>query len=113
MPRSESTATSVVPPPMSTTIDPIGSVTGIPAPIAAAIGSSISYTWLAPAFDAASRIARRPPEVEPDGTQITISGQRGKRPGPSPFWILLLILDSSPSMTAIHPSLHVHIASPL
>src|SRR3546814_11049782 len=87
MPRSESTATSVVPPPMSTTIDPIGSVTGIPAPIAAAIGSSIRYTWLAPAVDAASRIARRSTEVEPDGTQSTISGQRGKRGGPRTFLI--------------------------
>ena len=35
------TATSVVPPPMSTTIEPVGSATGRPAPIAAAIGSSI------------------------------------------------------------------------
>lgn len=34
-------ATSVVPPPMSTTIEPRASVTGMPAPIAAAIGSSI------------------------------------------------------------------------
>ena len=40
-PPSESTATSVVPPPISTTIEPVGSVTGSPAPIAAAIGSSI------------------------------------------------------------------------
>ncbi len=35
------TATSVVPPPMSTTMLPVGSFTGRPAPIAAAIGSSI------------------------------------------------------------------------
>jgi hypothetical protein len=34
-----------VPPPISTTIEPIGSVTGMSAPIAAAIGSSISHTW--------------------------------------------------------------------
>ena len=34
-------STSVVPPPISTTIEPIGWVTGISAPIAAAIGSSI------------------------------------------------------------------------
>ena len=33
--------TSVVPPPMSTTIEPLASETGSPAPIAAAIGSSI------------------------------------------------------------------------
>jgi hypothetical protein len=41
MPPSEITATSVVPPPTSTTIEPVGSATGRPAPIAAAIGSSI------------------------------------------------------------------------
>ncbi len=41
MPPSDSTATSVVPPPISTTMEPVGSVTGRPAPIAAAIGSSI------------------------------------------------------------------------
>ena len=35
------TATSVVPPPMSTIMFPVGSATGRPAPIAAAIGSSI------------------------------------------------------------------------
>jgi hypothetical protein len=49
-------------------------VTGRPAPIAAAIGSSISHTLDAPALVAASRIARRSTEVEPDGTQTTISG---------------------------------------
>ena len=41
MPPSAMTATSVVPPPMSTTIDPLGSLTGSPHPIAAAIGSSM------------------------------------------------------------------------
>ena len=41
MPASEMTATSVVPPPMSTIMLPLGSVIGRPAPIAAAIGSSI------------------------------------------------------------------------
>ena len=40
----EITATSVEPPPMSTTILPQGSPTGNPAPIAAAIGSSIKST---------------------------------------------------------------------
>ena len=39
MPPSEMTATSVVPPPMSTTMVPVGSLTGRPAPMAAAIGS--------------------------------------------------------------------------
>ena len=41
MPPSEMTATSVVPPPMSTTMLPVGSWIGSPAPIAAAIGSSM------------------------------------------------------------------------
>ena len=39
-PPSEMTATSVVPPPMSTIIDPPAAWIGRPAPIAAAIGSS-------------------------------------------------------------------------
>ena len=41
MPPSEIIATSVVPPPMSTTMLPVGSLTGSPAPMAAAIGSSM------------------------------------------------------------------------
>jgi len=53
----EITATSVVPPPMSTTIFPLGSVTGIPAPMAAAMGSSMKNTSLAPADSADSRTA--------------------------------------------------------
>src|SRR3954467_11373643 len=39
IPPSEMTATSLVPPPMSTTMFPVGSPTGSPAPIAAAIRS--------------------------------------------------------------------------
>jgi hypothetical protein len=41
MPASEMTATSVVPPPMSTIMLPVGSVIGRPPPMAAAIGSSM------------------------------------------------------------------------
>ena len=41
MPPSERIAIPVVPPPMSTIMEPLGSVTGRPAPIAAAMGSSI------------------------------------------------------------------------
>ncbi len=41
MPASEMTAMSVVPPPMSTIMLPVGSVIGIPAPMAAAMASSI------------------------------------------------------------------------
>ena len=41
MPPREMTATSVVPPPMSTTMDPDASMTGRPEPMAAASGSSM------------------------------------------------------------------------
>ena len=41
-PPKDITAISVVPPPISTTIDPVASEIGNPAPIAAAMGSSIS-----------------------------------------------------------------------
>ena len=74
MPPSEITPTSVVPPPISTTIEPEASATGSPAPSAAAIGSSIRNTWLAPAASADSLIARRSTWVEPHGTQMMIRG---------------------------------------
>ena len=48
-PPNEITAISVVPPPISTTILPHGLAISIPAPIAAAIGSSIKNTLRAPA----------------------------------------------------------------
>ena len=67
MPPSEITATSVVPPPMSTIMFPVGSATGRPAPIAAAIGSSIRYAWRAPAESVASSTARFSTPVTPDG----------------------------------------------
>ena len=44
MPAMEMTATSVVPPPMSTIMLPVGSVMGMPAPMAAAMGSSTRTT---------------------------------------------------------------------
>ncbi len=50
MPPRLITATSVVPPPTSTTMLPVGSCTGRPAPIAAAIGSSMMKTRRAPAW---------------------------------------------------------------
>src|SRR2546428_6902907 len=43
MPESEMTATSLVPPPMSTTMLPPGFVTGRPAPMAAIIACSTRY----------------------------------------------------------------------
>src|SRR5690625_1176082 len=68
IPPKEIMATSVVPPPISTTMEPLASDTDKPAPIAAAMGSSIKYTWLAPAPKADSRMARRSTWVEPQGT---------------------------------------------
>ena len=47
MPASEMTATSVVPPPISTTMLPPGSVMGRPAPMAATIACSTRWTSLA------------------------------------------------------------------
>ena len=55
---------------MSTIIEPCGSETGRPAPIAAAIGSSMILTLFAPAFSAASLTARLSTAVTPDGIQM-------------------------------------------
>ena len=49
MPPRLMTATSVVPPPMSTMRLPLGSLMGSPAPMAAAMGSSMSLAQRAPA----------------------------------------------------------------
>jgi hypothetical protein len=74
MPPSEITATSLVPPPTSRIMLPVGSATGRPAPIAAAIGSSIRYACRAPADRQASSTARFSTPVTPDGTQTTTRG---------------------------------------
>ncbi len=66
----EITATSLVPPPISTIILPVGSVVGRPAPIAAAIGSSMINTCLTPALSVTSRTAFLSTGVTPDGMQI-------------------------------------------
>ena len=75
MPLSDSTATSLVPPPMSSTIEPRASCTGSPAPTAAAIGSLTIATLRAPAPSADSRIARRSTWVEPNGTHTSTRGE--------------------------------------
>ena len=74
MPPKEITAISVVPPPISTTSTPPGSSTGIPAPIAAAIGSSIKYARRAPAPRAASCTARLSTSVTSEGIPIITLG---------------------------------------
>ncbi len=74
MPASEITATSVVPPPMSTIMLPEGSVIGRPAPIAAIIACSTRKTSEAPARIAESLTARFSTWVISDGTPMTMRG---------------------------------------
>ena len=71
---SEIMATSVVPPPMSTIMLAVGSVTGRPAPIAAAMGSSTRKTRRAPARSADWITACFSTPVMPLGTAITTRG---------------------------------------
>ena len=71
-PPIEITAISVVPPPISTTKFPHGLAISIPAPIAAATGSSIKYAFFAPACIATSITALFSTSVICDGTQIII-----------------------------------------
>ena len=56
---------------MSTTMFPVGWAMSSPAPMAAAIGSSISATSRAPADRHASSTARVSTSVTPDGTHMT------------------------------------------
>ena len=74
IPPSEITAISDVPPPTSTIMLPVGFEISIPAPIAAAIGSSIINVSFAPALLAASITAFFSTCVTPLGTQTTILG---------------------------------------
>ena len=105
MPPREMTATSLVPPPISTIIDPAGSETGRPAPIAAAIGSSMMFTRLAPAFSAASLTALRSTAVTPEGMQmITLARVKKKLPF-SAFLINSSSMAEVISKSAITPSL--------
>src|SRR5215218_1015995 len=85
MPPSEMTPTSVVPPPMSTTIEPVASEIGKSAPMAAAMGSSMRYTFEAPAPSADSRMARRSTWVDPHGTQMMMRGLGEKSRDSSTF----------------------------
>ena len=80
IPPRAMTATSVVPPPMSTTMLPTGSETGSPAPIAAAIGCSIRYASRAPAWSVASMTARFSTSVTPLGMPTITRGRRKLRP---------------------------------
>lgn len=70
------TATSTVPAPMSTSIPPRALMTFIPAPIAAAMGSSHKSTVEAPASKIASSTARRSDSLAPKGILARILGRR-------------------------------------
>ncbi len=74
MPPKEITAELVIPPPMSTTILPVGSWTGSPTPMAAATGSSMRNAALAPASIVASITARRSTSVTYAGTETITRG---------------------------------------
>ena len=82
MPPNEITAVSVVPPPMSITMLPTGSLIGRSAPIAAAIGCSSNCASAAPARRVASVTARRSTSVIAEGTQMSTFG-REKRDTPA------------------------------
>ena len=69
------TATSDVPPPMSTTMCPVGSAMSSPAPMAAAIGSSISATWRAPGAQARLLDRARLHLGDAEGTHMTTRGR--------------------------------------
>ena len=104
MPPSEITATSLVPPPISTIIEPAGSETGRPAPIAAAIGSSMMFTRLAPAFSAASFTALRSTAVTPEGMQMITFALVKKKLPLRAFCINSLSMAEVISKSAITPS---------
>ena len=85
MPFNEMTATSEVPPPISSTIEPRASCTGSPAPTAAAMGSGTMSTLRAPAPSADSLMARRSTWVEPKGTHTRTRGLGLKKRLPCTF----------------------------
>ena len=70
----DNTAISVVPPPISITIFPVGLEISSPAPTAATFGSSSINTRFAPHLSATSLIALFSIDVIFDGQQIKIVG---------------------------------------
>ena len=104
IPPRQMTATSVVPPPMSTMSDPVGSLTGRPAPIAAAIGSSMSRAQRAPALIVASRTARFSTSVTPDGMPTSTRGRGMRAYRSCTFWMKYRIICSVTSKSLITPS---------
>ena len=76
----------------------------MPAPIAAAIGSSIKRTSRAPALNTASRIARRSTNVDLHGTQTTTRGAGGNKRFSCTLPINWFNMVSVTSKSAITPS---------
>ena len=85
-PLREMTAISLVPPPISTTMWPSGLAMSMPAPMAAATGSSMRYTRRAPAWMPASTTARSSTSVMPLGTQMMTRGLNSWKP-PCTLWM--------------------------
>src|SRR5699024_8691278 len=106
----ERTATSVVPPPISITIFPLGWKISIPAPIAATFGSSSKYALRPPDFSAASLIAFCSTFVIFVGQQMSILGF-DKNPRTLILSIKCLNIASVTSKSAITPSFNGRIAS--
>ena len=107
MPDSEITATSVVPPPMSTIMLPVGSETGRPTPMAEAIGSSMICTFAAPAWSALSCTARFSTSVMPDGTAISTVGRKIRWYGAMKLfarWMKYRSISSVTAKSAITPA---------
>lgn len=88
---------------MSTTMLPVGSVIGMPAPMAAAIGSAIRPALRAPADSTDWRMARFSTGVAPWGTQTMILGLE-KLVRRNTFLMKCLIISSALSKSAITPS---------
>ena len=111
-PPKDITAISVVPPPISTTILPLGSEISIPAPNAAATGSSIKYASFAPAARDACFTARSSTLVTPEGIHTITRGFT------KDFFLLALLMKyfsifSVTSYSAMTPSRNGRIATML
>ena len=106
IPDNAITAISVVPPPISTIILPLGCIISIPIPIAAAIGSCIKYTSLPFTLSADSLTARISTSVIPEGMQITIlrDGLKNFFFKVGILFIRVLIICSDALKSAITPS---------
>ena len=106
IPERAMTAISVVPPPISIIIFPLGCMIFTPIPMAAAMGSWIRYTSFPLTRSADSRTARISTSVIPDGIQMTMrrAGVKKRFLSAGIFLINILIICSEASKSAITPS---------